>query len=509
MRARMRPRAQHGGVAIWAAMTLLPVLAMWTFAFEAGRYQSIQMRLHQAQTGAALVLAKEGPRATENVLGEVADAYVEQNMQAIVGDDVDVETGLLLSDDTVRLGARRPYAAWLNSGPVWRDVDQSVVAERMFRPVEASLVLDSSASMMSPTDAVAAVREGVQAYIASAFRDREQSRDFTINLISYAGMVNIGWSAKDRLVTPASRRIPPHLKDVAVENGWWHGDDLLHRAGAEGLRQGACVKRKPLSPGNEATYIRKVVEAPPGSPDDGFELQLEHGADRWGEPAAAATTYLEYSTGLDAIRDIGLQIPRAGRNVNPPSRWDKYAAHDLKNAVGAAYDCAHMPMLVASGNRKELVQRLDQYLPTATTGGDEGLAWGYRALHPAWRGVWSKTYPMDFDPRREKKLLLFSDGANVTGYGGGRSWVNGREVTLPNVIPPLCERMKQQGIEISVLLLDPGGWNFSDEAGTLRDYRNCASSPERFRLVNKTVDVIRFLREWGQREYRVRLVDTL
>jgi Flp pilus assembly protein TadG len=508
---------QRGSIAIYAALTVLPVLSVWAFQVEASRYQTRQMRLHQAQSMAVQAMAKEGWTATETEKDALANEYVAQNLATVLdpesGDDAQLT--VQQDGDVLSLAAQLPYAAVLEpvAKLIWPEVDQTLSAEMVFRPTETAFVMDASASMAFPKDAVAAVREGMQGYISEAFRNRDASDDFWVSLVAYSGKVNIGWSAKDKLITPKSRKIPLQARLVAADYGWLHSDDLLHPAGTEGLRQGACVNRKPLtSTGAVKMYLDSVIERPPARAEEGFELFVEHGKsleyEHWRtkekiKETSLATTTLERPSGLDAVRDIGMQVPFADKNVFPPdwmTKHNRHNVHDLSRAVGAAYDCAHMPMLVGSRSKAELLRRLEMYVPTASTGGDDGLAWGYRALNPNWRGIWQATYPANYDRSKlDKKLVLFSDGYNNVGYGGGTRWR-----PSPNIIPALCQRMKEQGIEISVLLFDVGG-NF-DTGSALKDYQQCASQPDLFKYVKQTKDIRHFLREWGKRKYQVRLV---
>ena len=233
-------RQQRGSVAIYAALTILPVLSLSAFQLEASRYQISQMRLHQAQATAVQAMAKEGWTATGTDKDALASEYVAQNLVAVLdpASGNDAQLNVQQDGDVISLAAQLPYVAVFKpvAQLIWPEVDQTLSAEMMFRPTETAFVMDASASMMSPQDAVAAVRDGMQAYLTEAFRNREASDDFWVSLVAYAGKVNIGWSAKDKLITPKSRQIPPQARLAAQDFGWLHSNDLLHPAGVEGLR---------------------------------------------------------------------------------------------------------------------------------------------------------------------------------------------------------------------------------------------------------------------------------
>lgn len=511
-------RQQRGSVAVYSALTLLPVMGLWAFQLEASRYQTRQMRLHQAQAVAVQAITKEGWSVNVQAQQRLADHYVKHNLAAIHGQSQAVTLSLLQTENQIQLTAVQAYQPVMTmlGGLLWPDVQQKLSAEWVLRPTETAVVLDSSASMYYANDAIKAVRDGVTSYIHEAFRHKETSADYWVSLISYAELVNIGWSAKNKLITPESRKIPPRAYAVSRDYGWLHSDDLLHPAGPEGIRQGACVLRKDIAPLGIEGYLEKVIERPPSRSEEGFTLTMEYGqtsniANNTWEPTRNQITSLELVSKLNAIKDIGLQIPLAAQNIYPPNRFTPrfpYNVHDMSFSVGAGLECAHMPMLVGSRSKSELIQRLQMYVPTRWTGGDEGLAWGYRTLNPRWRGVWHDAYPADYAPdKREKKLVLFTDGPNSHGYGGGN-----RRNPKPNIIPSLCQRMKENGIEVSILIFDknaknPGNSDFASGGNSsLKNYRECVSHPDLFKHVDSTADIRHFLQEWGKRKYQVRLV---
>ena len=57
----------------------------------------------------------------------------------------------------------------------------------------------------------------------------------------------------------------------------------------------------------------------------------------------------------------------------------------------------------------KMVNKIQTYHGTAT---DEALMWGYRSIHPDWRGVIStkKKYPSDFGEHNRKIIILLTDG---------------------------------------------------------------------------------------------------
>ncbi len=139
-----------------------------------------------------------------------------------------------------------------------------------------------------------------------------------------------------------------------------------------------------------------------------------------------------------------------------------------------------------------------------------GLAWGWRTLSPAWRGMWGApspaNLPLDYNtPLIDKVVILLTDGTNewydwpshppgcasvspcglpgdadYTGYGrlaeqrlGAGINTNGAAQTeINNRMTALCAAMKAQGIIIYAIVVE------TPSPSTNALYEGCASKPE-------------------------------
>lgn len=104
-------------------------------------------------------------------------------------------------------------------------------------------------------------------------------------------------------------------------------------------------------------------------------------------------------------------------------------------AAGQFASCAETPLMGLSNNKTLLITKINAMVASGTTDGDHGILWGWRTLAEEWQGLWPSSKSRPLKKTEVKKVaLFFSDGASIS---------NEREIFLP-----VCEAMKNQGIEI-------------------------------------------------------------
>ncbi|HSR55277.1 MAG TPA: hypothetical protein VLN73_03485, partial [Alphaproteobacteria bacterium] len=129
-----------------------------------------------------------------------------------------------------------------------------------------------------------------------------------------------------------------------------------------------------------------------------------------------------------------------------------------------------------------------------------GLAWGWRAISPQWKGLWSAAtpnLPLDYDePNMDKAIILLTDGVQRfysqspghpdRGYNshGRIEWERLHDLDGPIDQPGegedeldrrleiLCEKVKEKGILLYTIVLQ------ENDADLQNLFRNCASQPE-------------------------------
>jgi hypothetical protein len=119
--------------------------------------------------------------------------------------------------------------------------------------------------------------------------------------------------------------------------------------------------------------------------------------------------------------------------------------------------------------------------PAGTGRFDEGLAWAWRLVSPEWHGRWdAPNYPNKKDERR-KVIVIVTDSYSTAydhevGAKGGVPWnqISDRGFTH---IEDLCSRIKEDGIEIHVLL-------FNSYERAKGPWSRCASEDSFFEIGN-------------------------
>ncbi len=191
----------------------------------------------------------------------------------------------------------------------------------------------------------------------------------------------------------------------------------------------------------------------------------------------------------------------------------KYAVSSLANSSQS--------ILVASNSRREVIDHVNRYLPRRDggTGADEGMAWAYRTLHPAWGTVWrsasdrtvSAGVPHEFGPRVRKRLVLLSLGASNHGWFAPRGTLPTNGETDHENIKRFCQYLhdpppslqREPGdIEVTVILFESRG---PDSIGYFK--ADCPSLPISDHLLETTSanDLAAFLQSLGRPEYEARL----
>ncbi len=481
---------ERGGIAVAAGLLLLPIIAANVVAVHCAQVLTRETRVVQAQAATVCAMAREGNAASAAALNALMNGFMAENLRAVRrSGDIATHSRRFAGEDKERIVTRYTpdslVESFLGENLPLSFTEGQVTAERSFKPLELVIVMDGSDSVRSVHHLL---REGVERVVDEVMGVSDENT--YISLIAYSGYVNIGWEYKERLITPESRRIYyPEQRVMAQAYGI---DDLLDPRGPEGVREGACVARPAyLPPGASASSMRRYVdnmEVPPASPADGFPLLMNDQRPVPTEGGTAGPTsqtynFLTYGFGAPSattvdqdmpfyldegnVRDAALvpyQDAIAGESRNP-SRFYKWgptntAKHKLgqtwqppdpkyrwnelvakRQVIHAPWNCATMPMLVASRDKDVILDRLDSLKSMWQTAPDEGLAWALRVLSPAWREIWNRgTYPADYHGDTTKRILLIGGNPNY-GYSRGST----------NILPALCDKIKENGIELYIL----------------------------------------------------------
>ena len=534
---------QGGTIAIMGALLLAPVITMLTISVEVTRYLTKQTRLVQAQASAAYAIAKEGRPATTAQHDSLMNAYILTNLSAVrdSGDKITNKCTMVTQDSNRIISRFEPKSIFDRILDVTLPValtESQVVAERAFKPLELVIVIDGSSSVSA---ILPELKEGAARIIDDVMGVSDNNT--YISLIAYSGYVNIGWEYKDVLITPESRR--PWTASQRALTAQYGFDDLLDPQGPEGKREGACVLRPMLLPSKGTTQglIKKyvdLIETPPTNPEEGFTLLMN---DRRPVPleesnsATDQTTYfLQFGFGapkattvdrdspfyLDNgdVRDVATigfaqdkKTPYAwadeARNPSKFHYWGK--THNARKKLGlpggspnwgelvaedkvihVPWNCSTMPMLIASQDKDEILDRLDTLRSGWMTGTDEGIAWAMRALSPNWRRIWNRgEYPADYNDGVTTKRIMLLGGSMTQGY-----FTESR-----NAVSEMCKRLKENGVEIYILVDKSESPNAQSE----KIYKECAE--ENYTLAPSSSALPEYMEMLGRRAQIARLTN--
>jgi Flp pilus assembly protein TadG len=135
---------------------------------------------------------------------------------------------------------------------------------------------------------------------------------------------------------------------------------------------------------------------------------------------------------------------------------------------GAAEVC---PVPRAQGltqSRSTLQQITNNLCAGQGTSTQEGMAWGWRAVSPRWKGLWGDPdLPLDYEDSPGKFVIIMTDGANHPGQSGDTISVSQADAELLKT----CDAMKREGIVIYAITYNMGG-----SLSSL--YQRCTSRPE-------------------------------
>jgi Flp pilus assembly protein TadG len=152
------------------------------------------------------------------------------------------------------------------------------------------------------------------------------------------------------------------------------------------------------------------------------------------------------------------------------------------------------PLVVDKATVTDAISEMQPWHRGGTTS-NLGLVWGWRALSPAWRGLWGNAQlPLDYDtPALDKVIIVLTDGNNqfydwpggngagpsgsdYTAYGRLNDFGYSSKTAARNELnarfASICEAMKAEGIIIYTITFGNG----ASSAQSL--YSACASNPD-------------------------------
>lgn len=166
-----------------------------------------------------------------------------------------------------------------------------------------------------------------------------------------------------------------------------------------------------------------------------------------------------------------LSTPRlCGARRTGDAQWDQTPGTIQKWNFfsGDAVTCPIPRAIGLNASRSVLQSAADNLCAGHGTSTQEGMAWGYRALDPAWRGQWGSTsLPLDYDKSPGKIAIIMTDGNNHPGQAGDSL----TEAQADAELLKTCTAMKANGITIYAVTYNMGG-------ALKALYAQCTTKPE-------------------------------
>ncbi len=521
-------KRDRGSMSIVAGLILAPLVVLTVGSVLTTRHLSAWTRMHQAQVAAVLAVTKEGEDANAEERDLMVRTWLDEGLNALKRNDV-WTPALYGTQDTELLGVTWTPTALLDGflNAIFQNpVEDTVRAERFYRPIEAVVVLDASMSANPDTN-----REIVDRVTKKLFRGNESADDVRLSLVNFGAFVNIGTEYADKLITPESRKLAKPGTDLGVNkseemyekqvetlNHYNPGlvNDLLAAGGPASDWGMACVARPSAYPSEDASAYKATIEEAPEDPAKGFTLLMADGrsvpTDTLGPEVYGTDTTVPFSSyylmmnassqgsfvyGVDITRlalvppDYVVESEKTDYNAyedwGGSSQWGNIS----DSVVMWFYDCPPMPMLVGANSVKDVEERMKMFKPAWTTGQDEGLAWALRVLAPSYSGIWEKgaDFPAPYHSTTEKRVLI-TIGSGTTSDD--------------DAYVPLCELARDNGIQ--TYLIVPDGDLRSEDRPKLQE---CTVNGELVEDIASTEELMEIFERFSTRHYRVRLVDSV
>jgi Flp pilus assembly protein TadG len=408
-------RDQRGAVMMIVGLAIIPLFAVIGLSIDAGRGYMLKSKLSYAIDAAGLA----GGRSFDTDLREAdIEMYFEANFPpGYMGSVLDPGNPIVTIDDeqntiTIEATATIPTRFMSVAGINEMQVSARTVVKRELQGMELVLVMDNTGSMRSGGK-IDAMKDAAAELIDILYGSRDEVENFYVGLVPYAATVNIGPDRTDWLTGYDADDFAPTTWKGCVEGRTYPNDSNDALPEVEGW-----------VPFLWESTLRKYWS-------DGY-----YGADN---PS------VDDSDG-DGLDDDGDPFPLGGDNEWDPDgpESDLKLDNDVYQNEGTGPNLGCPPAITPLQTSKATVQAAIADMAPWHRGGtmaNLGLAWGWRALSPQWRGYWGgdtpDELPLDYHTANmHKVIILLTDGNNEwydwPGTGSYPSGLPGDNDNPPN-----------------------------------------------------------------------------
>ncbi|MGE0661349.1 MAG: vWA domain-containing protein [Reyranellaceae bacterium] len=488
-RLRRLWRSDEASATPFVAVAMVMLVASVGTAIDSGRGYLVKSHLSQALDAAALAGGRVVFQATRD---DDIRMFFNANFPAgyleatITGPTIQVdENG---EEVALAASAEIPTTFMRILGIETLTVSSQTVVRRSNRGMELVLVMDNTGSMSGSK--INAMKAAATDLVNILFGQRETIPNFWVALVPYSATVNIGSSRTSWLV-------PDNPSSLYAAGGYWKG----------------CVEAR------DQPYEEAEAEALPS-------------VRKWGRFYWASNKHIQYEN-------------QDGRDYPSDNPWPSVIeVTDNNNARGPNLGCppAITPLQPSKSVALSAIAGMGAWNRGGTMG-NLGLAWGWRVLSPAWRGMWGgatpATLPMDYHtPLMDKVIVMLTDGVNewydypgyapgcdgitkcpstnqgsgniphdadYTAYGRlseGRLGTTNKSTATSRInsrMASLCTALKQTGVIIYTIVLQV------NNSATQQLYEGCASKPEYYFLSPSSNDLAAIFRQIATQLSNLRL----
>lgn len=397
----------RGNVALFAAISAIPLIVAAGVAIDVARSSRSQAALQVAVDAAALAVASSG-KSDMAGLSEAQKAARKKELEELAmrllranyaDGGLDLAIRVDVTDETVTLEGTQPYPTTLMRLVGYNTVDLGARAEvnlqgGITENIEIVLVMDITGSMKGSK--IEGAKAAAKALIQKVLGDKESDEKVRFALVPFAGSVNVGGDKAssgwiDTTGKAAVSKVNFTSSTYHNMKGW---DDLRYRNAtgqAVKLPWNGCVEARL---GENATD-----DTPPSvsSPDTLFTPYFAPDEPNGGD---YDNSYL-----ADGV---------SGSDTAKLKNQQKYANKvvSISYTSGPGANCASSPIIPLTPSRSVIEKGIDDMKADGPTNLVEGIMWGWRVISPELPYTDGKS----FDDREWRKIVvLMTDGENDVG----------------------------------------------------------------------------------------------
>jgi Flp pilus assembly protein TadG len=525
-------KSDAGSVTQLLGLSAIPLFLSVGAAVDTVRLSREQTAFHAAVDSAVLAIAaddrsaisglsaaQQATRITE--LKTFGQNYINANYKSSTGTVNPITLDLAITNQAITLSANQTFPTAIMGLIGVNSFSLTSVSEvkKAMRPVELTLVMDTTGSMASDgkiAGAKAAAHSLLTTLYGGSLTSFPQSQYLRVSLVPFATAVRLDQNAYDfnlGWIDTAGANPLSHLNftDPTWNNYMaWGKMKSNYNGTITPLAWNGCVEARAAGSATSGTDYNQNDAPPTGGSDTLFPAYFDPDS-----PVYNNTQYgIDYITQDSKVPNeiTGLTTAQAydTSNAGMMIRQKNQAKYDgraivsesVPNAKGPWTNCAASAIVPMTYKRANVDAGIDKMSAAGNTMIAEGLAWGWRSISPGepfTKVEGSSTLAADVispydDVRWRKVMVLMTDGDNniqpgsspinssaYSSYGFSRQPLPNRFGTttdseimpaLDNGMLSVCDKIKAKNIELYVTAFGSGV-----STSTQNRLKACASAP--------------------------------